>query len=199
MKINFDKNTGLVPAIIQNYRSKQVLMLGYMNQESLEKTLESAKVCFFSRSKNRLWTKGEESGNFLHLIDLKIDCDGDTLLIQAQPVGPTCHKGTTTCWGEDYKVNYGFLSELESVINSRWEDESEDKSYVKFLKAKGLDKIIQKVGEEAVEVVIEAKNENEELLLNESADLLFHLMLLFKAKSITLDQVINVLINRNEK
>ncbi|MDA8596176.1 bifunctional phosphoribosyl-AMP cyclohydrolase/phosphoribosyl-ATP diphosphatase HisIE [Flavobacteriaceae bacterium] len=199
MKINFDKNTGLVPAIIQNYRSKQVLMLGYMNQESLEKTLESAKVCFFSRSKNRLWTKGEESGNFLHLIDLKIDCDGDTLLIQVQPEGPTCHKGTTTCWGEDYKVNYGFLSELESVINSRWEDESEDKSYVKFLKAKGLDKIIQKVGEEAVEVVIESKNENEELLLNESADLLFHLMLLFKAKSITLDQVINVLINRNEK
>ncbi|MGB0776583.1 MAG: bifunctional phosphoribosyl-AMP cyclohydrolase/phosphoribosyl-ATP diphosphatase HisIE [Flavobacteriaceae bacterium] len=199
MKINFDKNTGLVPAIIQNFRSKQVLMLGYMNQESLEKTLESAKVCFFSRSKNRLWTKGEESGNFLHLIDLKIDCDGDTLLIQVQPEGPTCHNGTTTCWGEDYKVNYGFLSELESVINSRWEDESEDKSYVKFLKAKGLDKIIQKVGEEAVEVVIEAKNENEELLLNESADLLFHLMLLFKAKSITLDQVINVLINRNEK
>jgi len=199
MKINYDKTTGLVPAIIQNHRSKQVLMLGYMNKESLAKSLETSKVCFFSRSKNRLWTKGEESGNFLHLKDIKVDCDGDTLLIQVSPEGPTCHKGTTTCWGEDHKVNYGFLSELESVINKRWSDHSEDKSYVKFMKAKGLDKIIQKVGEEAVEVVIEAKNENEELLLNESADLLFHLMLLFKAKSINLDQVVNVLINRNEK
>ena len=198
MIINYDKNDGLVPAIIQDARSKQVLMLGYMSEESLERTKQEGKVCFYSRSKQRLWTKGEESGNYLELVDMKVDCDGDTLLIQARPKGPTCHTGTQTCWAEEAKTSYGFLSELEQVIKSRWESNATEKSYVKTMQAKGLDKIIQKVGEEAVEVVIEAKNSDKNLLLNESADLLFHMLLMFQAKDITLNEVVETLIQRHE-
>lgn len=198
MIINYDKNDGLVPAIIQDARSKQVLMLGYMSEESLERTKKEGKVCFYSRSKQRLWTKGEESGNYLELVDMKVDCDGDTLLIQARPKGPTCHTGTQTCWAEEAKTSYGFLSELEQVIKSRWESDATEKSYVKTMQAKGLDKIIQKVGEEAVEVVIEAKNSDKNLLLNESADLLFHMLLMFQAKDITLNEVVETLIQRHE-
>ena len=198
MIINYDKNDGLVPAIIQDARSKQVLMLGYMSEESLERTKKEGKVCFYSRSKQRLWTKGEESGNYLELVDMKVDCDGDTLLIQARPKGPPCHTGTQTCWAEEAKTSCGFLSELEQVIKSRWESDSTEKSYVKTMQAKGLDKIIQKVGEEAVEVVIEAKNSDKNLLLNESADLLFHMLLMFQAKDITLNEVVETLIQRHE-
>ena len=198
MKVNFDKKTGLIPAIIQDAQTKKVLMQGYMNQESLDKTLNSKRVCFYSRSKQRLWTKGEESGNYLELISLKLDCDQDSLLIQANPKGPICHKGTDTCWREDNKPNVLFLEELESIISERWEDTSDKKSYVKSMKAQGLNKIAQKVGEEAVELVIEAKDDDLDLFLNEAADLLFHQLLLYRAKNVKLEQVIQVLKSRND-
>ncbi|MGB0837598.1 MAG: bifunctional phosphoribosyl-AMP cyclohydrolase/phosphoribosyl-ATP diphosphatase HisIE [Flavobacteriaceae bacterium] len=198
MKVNFDKKTGLVPVIIQDAQTKKVLMQGYMNQESLDKTLDSKRVCFYSRSKQRLWTKGEESGNYLELKSLKLDCDQDSILIQAIPMGPTCHKGTDNCWGEDNKPNAMFLEELESIITDRWEDGSDKKSYVKTMKSKGLNKIAQKVGEEAVELVIEAKDEDLDLFLNEAADLLFHQILLYRAKNVKLEQVIQVLKSRND-
>ncbi len=194
MKINFNKNNdGFVPAIIQDASTKNVLMLGYMNQEAYDKTIETKKVTFFSRSKQRLWTKGEESGNILNLVDIKNDCDKDTLLITVNPVGPTCHKGTDTCWGEDNKLSFGFLSELEDVIQNRKENQNDEKSYVASLFRKGINKIAQKVGEEAVEVVIEAKDDNEELFLNESADLLFHYLILLQAKGYELKDVVNIL------
>ncbi len=174
MNIDFDKNgDGLVPAIIQDTNTKKVLMLGYMNKEAWEKTQQSGHVTFFSRSKSRLWTKGEESGNFLILVEASVDCDGDTLLIQANPQGPTCHKGSDTCWGDINEPYYGFLSQLEDVIEQRRSADS-DSSYVASLFKKGINKIAQKVGEEAVETVIEAKDSNTELFLNEAADLLFH-------------------------
>ena len=196
MKIDFDKTDGLVPAIIQDVKTKNVLMLGYMNEEALAKTKESGKVTFFSRSKNRLWTKGEESGNFLELKDIKLDCDNDTLLIQVNPVGPTCHQGTDTCWGEKNTSNYGFLSKLEAVIKDRY-DNPDEKSYTSSLFKKGINKVAQKVGEEAVEVVIEAKDDNEELFLNESADLLYHYMILLRAKGYNLEDVVQVLEKRH--
>ena len=196
MKIDFDKTDGLVPAIIQDVKTKNVLMLGYMNEEALAKTKESGKVTFFSRSKNRLWIKGEESGNFLELKDIKLDCDNDTLLIQVNPVGPTCHQGTDTCWGEENASNYGFLSKLEAVIKDRYENPDE-KSYTSSLFKKGINKVAQKVGEEAVEVVIEAKDDNEELFLNESADLLYHYMILLRAKGYDLEDVVQVLEKRH--
>ena len=188
---------GLIPAIIQDARTKTVLMLGYMNAEAVAKTLETNKVTFFSRSKQRLWTKGEESGNFLSFKSLQNDCDNDTLLIQATPKGPTCHKGTDTCWGESNLESYGFLSELETIITDRKENASSETSYVSELFEKGLNKIAQKVGEEAVEVVIEAKDENDDLFLNESADLLFHYLILLQAKGFKLDAVIDVLKSRH--
>ena len=197
MIIKYDINTGLVPAIIQDASTKNVLMLGYMNQEAYEKTLTSGKVTFFSRSKQRLWTKGEESGHFLDLVDLKNDCDNDTLLISVKPVGPTCHKGSDTCWGMDNNQSFGFLSTLETVIKSRKENQSED-SYVASLFKKGINKIAQKVGEEAVEVVIEAKDDNEELFLDESADLLFHYLILLQAKGFRLNDIVNVLKSRHK-
>ncbi len=197
MIIKYDINTGLVPAIIQDASTKNVLMLGYMNQEAYEKTLASGKVTFFSRSKQRLWTKGEESGHFLDLVDLKNDCDNDTLLISVKPVGPTCHKGSDTCWGMDNNQSFGFLSILETVIKSRKENQSED-SYVASLFKKGINKIAQKVGEEAVEVVIEAKDDNEELFLDESADLLFHYLILLQAKGFRLNDIVNVLKSRHK-
>ena len=188
---------GLIPAIIQDTTTKTVLMLGYMNAEAVAKTLETNKVTFFSRSKQRLWTKGEESGNFLSFKSLQNDCDKDTLLIQATPQGPTCHKGTDTCWGESNLESYGFLSELETIITDRKENASSETSYVSELFEKGLNKIAQKVGEEAVEVVIEAKDENDDLFLNESADLLFHYLILLQAKGFKLDAVIDVLKSRH--
>ncbi|MBT7850610.1 MAG: bifunctional phosphoribosyl-AMP cyclohydrolase/phosphoribosyl-ATP diphosphatase HisIE [Formosa sp.] len=188
---------GLIPAIIQDANTKTVLMLGYMNTEAVAKTLETQKVTFFSRSKQRLWTKGEESGNFLSFKSLQNDCDNDTLLIQASPHGPTCHKGTDSCWGEYNVESYGFLSELETIITDRKENASSETSYVSELFEKGLNKIAQKVGEEAVEVVIEAKDDNDELFLNESADLLFHYLILLQAKGFKLDAVIDVLKSRH--
>jgi len=198
MNIDFDKQGGLVPAIIQDSVTSKVLMLGYMNSESFELTKESKRVTFYSRSKKRLWIKGEESGNFLELVDMKLDCDRDSLLIQVNPVGPVCHTGTDTCWSEKNLASYGFLSKLEKTIDSRWEEES-SKSYINSLKNKGLNKIAQKVGEEAVEVVIEAKDDNMDLFLNESADLLFHLLVLFRAKKVKLEQVVEILNQRHVK
>jgi phosphoribosyl-ATP pyrophosphohydrolase/phosphoribosyl-AMP cyclohydrolase len=179
----------LIPAIIQDATTKNVLMLGYMNEEAYKKTLETKQVTFFSRSKQRLWTKGEESGHFLNLVDIKNDCDNDTLLIQVNPVGPTCHKGTDNCWGEENKSHYGFFSTLENVIADRVANKDTNKSYVASLFSKGINKIAQKVGEEAVETVIEAMDNNDELFLYESADLLFHYLMLLQAKGFTLKDI----------
>jgi phosphoribosyl-ATP pyrophosphohydrolase/phosphoribosyl-AMP cyclohydrolase len=198
MKIDFTKNNGLIPAIIQDNETKTVLMLGYMNQEALDATLETQKVTFFSRSKNRLWTKGEESGNFLNLVSIKNDCDNDTLLIQVNPVGPTCHTGSDTCWQEENNANYGFLSKLENTIQERKDNATSEKSYVASLFEKGMNKIAQKVGEEAVEVVIEAKDNNDDLFLSESADLLFHYLILLQAKGFKLNDVVEVLKSREK-
>ncbi len=194
MKIDFNKNAdGLVPAIIQDATSKNVLMLGFMNQEALEITQNTKKVTFFRRSKNRLWTKGEESGNFLNLVDLKLDCDNDTLLIFVKPEGPTCHTGSDTCWNDSNKVSYGFISILENIISNRIDQADVSTSYVASLFNKGINKVAQKVGEEAVELVIEAKDNNDTLFLNESADLLFHYLLLLQAKGFKLNDVVEIL------
>ena len=198
MRIDFTKNNGLIPAIIQDNETKTVLMLGYMNQEALDMTLETQKVTFFSRSKNRLWTKGEESGNFLNLVSIKNDCDNDTLLIQVNPVGPTCHTGSDTCWQEENNSSYSFLSKLENTIQERKENATSEKSYVASLFEKGINKIAQKVGEEAVEVVIEAKDNNNDLFLSESADLLFHYLILLQAKGFKLNDVVEVLKSREK-
>ncbi|HEX4373515.1 MAG TPA: bifunctional phosphoribosyl-AMP cyclohydrolase/phosphoribosyl-ATP diphosphatase HisIE [Puia sp.] len=196
--IDFKKySDGLVPAIIQDDKTGKVLMLGFMNEEALQKTKDSGKVTFFSRSKNRLWTKGEESGNFLLLKSILIDCDKDTLLIKAEPLGPVCHTGADTCWNEENK-NQDFLFYLEDVINRR-KKISPDESYVASLFAKGVNKIAQKVGEEAVELVIESKDNNDELFLNEAADLLFHYLILLNAKEHNLKDVIDVLQKRHSK
>ncbi|TNJ46425.1 bifunctional phosphoribosyl-AMP cyclohydrolase/phosphoribosyl-ATP diphosphatase HisIE [Tamlana fucoidanivorans] len=188
MTIKYDQN-GLVPAIIQDAVTKNVLMLGYMNEAAYQKTLETKKVTFFSRSKQRLWTKGEESGNFLNLVDIKNDCDNDSLLIQVNPTGPTCHTGTDTCWKEKNESNYGFFSTLEHVISERVANKDTAKSYVASLFSKGINKVAQKVGEEAVETVIEAMDSNDELFLYESADLLFHYLMLLQAKGFTLKDI----------
>ncbi|QSB25153.1 bifunctional phosphoribosyl-AMP cyclohydrolase/phosphoribosyl-ATP diphosphatase HisIE [Flavobacterium sp. CLA17] len=198
MNIDIKSSHGLIPAIIQDSETKNVLMLGYMNEESLQKTIDTQKVTFYSRSKQRLWTKGEESGNFLNLVSIKNDCDGDTLLIQAKPVGPTCHTGADTCWQEENKENYGFISELEKTIALRRENADSEKSYVASLFEKGINKIAQKVGEEAVEVVIEAKDDNDDLFLSESADLLFHYLILLQAKGFQLNDVVDVLKKRQK-
>lgn len=198
MEIDIKSAHGLIPAIIQDAETKNVLMLGYMNEESLQKTIETQKVTFFSRSKQRLWTKGEESGNFLNLVSIKNDCDGDTLLIQAKPAGPTCHTGADTCWQEENNGNYGFISDLENTIKIRRENADSEKSYVASLFEKGINKIAQKVGEEAVEVVIEAKDNNDDLFLSESADLLFHYLILLQAKGYQLNDVVEVLKKRQK-
>ncbi|MAW95337.1 MAG: bifunctional phosphoribosyl-AMP cyclohydrolase/phosphoribosyl-ATP diphosphatase [Leeuwenhoekiella sp.] len=197
MQIKYDAN-GLVPAIIQDAKTKTVLMLGYMNEEAYLKTNETKKVTFYSRSKQRLWTKGEESGNFLNLVSIKNDCDNDTLLVSVNPQGPTCHKGTDNCWGEDNEQSFGFLTELEKTIADRKANQENEKSYVADLFRKGINKIAQKVGEEAVEVVIEAKDDNDDLFLNESADLLFHYLILLKAKGYGLKDIEQVLIDRKK-
>lgn len=199
MNIDFSKNAdGLIPAIIQDSETKNVLMLGYMNAEAYQKTLDTKKVTFYSRSKQRLWTKGEESGNFLNLIDIKNDCDNDTLLIQVKPEGPTCHTGSDTCWQKSNNQKYGFISKLEETIKARRENADSEKSYVASLFEKGINKIAQKVGEEAIEVVIEAKDNNEELFLDESADLLFHYLILLQAKGFRLDDVVAILKGRQK-
>ncbi len=196
LKYNSD---GLIPAIIQDATTKNVLMLGYMNKEAFKQTKELKKVTFFSRSKQRLWTKGEESGNVLNLVDIKVDCDNDTLLIQVNPEGPTCHKGSDTCWNEQNTSNFGFISQLEHTIEERRSNSNPEESYVASLFAKGVNKLAQKVGEEAVEVVIEAKDNNDELFLNESADLLFHYLMLLQAKGFKLEDIERVLKNREKK
>ena len=197
MTLKFDETTGLIPAIVQDNATGSVLMLGYMNQQAVDETRRSGRVTFFSRSKQRLWTKGEESGNYLDLVGMSVDCDQDTLLVKAIPHGPTCHKGTDTCWGEQNQERFGFLSQLEGVIADRRENAPEN-SYVASLFSKGINKIAQKVGEEAVELVIEAKDDSEELFLNESADLLFHYLILLQAKGYTLSDVINILRQRHK-
>lgn len=190
MTIKFDENTGLIPVIIQDYLNLKVLMLGYMNQEAFDKTLHEKKVTFFSRSKNRLWTKGETSENFLELVDWKIDCDQDTILIKAKPLGPTCHKGTTTCFAEE--TEKGFLYELQQTISDKI-DSDDESSYTNELYKRGINKVAQKVGEEAVELVIEAKDDNNDLFLNEAADLMYHYLILLKAKGFTLEVVERIL------
>ena len=198
MNINFTKYAdGLVPAIVQDTNTKTVLMLGFMNQAAVDATLAEGKVTFYSRSKNRLWTKGEESGNFLNYISMSLDCDQDSLLIQANPEGPVCHMGTDTCWGEDNNTSIAFLTKLEQIIADRKKADPSS-SYVASLFAKGINKIAQKVGEEAVEMVIEAKDNNEQLFLDESADLLFHYMILLQSKGYALADVAKVLAQRHK-
>ncbi len=196
MKIDFTKSPDeLIPVIIQDSITNVVLMLGYMNKEAFEKTQQEKRVTFFSRSKNRLWTKGEESGNFLKVENLLIDCDNDTLLVKATPAGPTCHTGADTCFNEK-NISNDFLNELEAIIRDR-KNNPTDKSYVASLFAKGINKIAQKVGEEAVEVVIEAKDNDADLFKGEAADLLFHYLILLQAKNFTLKDIISVLKSRN--
>lgn len=197
MTINFAKGDGLVPAIIQDADTKKVLMLGYMNEAALEKTRADGRVTFFSRSKNRLWTKGETSGNFLNLVDIKVDCDQDTLLIQVHPVGPACHTGSDTCFNETNRADNNFMDYLEKVILDRKENPSE-KSYTTSLFQKGINKIAQKVGEEAVELVIEAKDDNKDLFLNEAADLTYHLLVLLAQKGYGWEEVLDVLRKRHK-
>ncbi len=186
-----------MPAIVQDFITGKVLMLGYMNEEALEQTMNTGKVTFFSRSKKRLWTKGETSGNFLYVKDIIVDCDGDTLLVRAEPAGPVCHTGSDTCFDERNNDNALFLHYLQRVIASR-KKSSADESYTKSLFEKGINKIAQKVGEEAVELIIEAKDANDELFKNEAADLLYHLLVLLEAKNIKLEEVIAVLSKRHK-
>jgi phosphoribosyl-AMP cyclohydrolase / phosphoribosyl-ATP pyrophosphohydrolase len=197
MTINFDKSSdGLVPAIVQDEQTGNVLMLGYMNQEAYEKTQAEGIVTFFSRSKQRLWTKGETSSNFLHVRQILVDCDGDTLLIKARPDGPTCHTGADTCFDEVNAGNGRFLNYLQGIIHDRRVNPS-GKSYTTSLFEKGINKIAQKVGEEAVELVIEAKDQNDDLFKGEAADLLFHYLVLLEAKNSSLDDIIAVLRERH--
>ena len=198
MIIDFEKCGGLVPAVIQDAQTKNVLMLGYMNQEALDKTLETKKVTFWSRSRHCLWTKGETSGNFLHLVDIKVDCDNDTLLVKANPDGPTCHTGTDTCWGEVNEQNpLLFLTELQDFINRRHEEMPEG-SYTTKLFKDGINKIAQKVGEEALETVIEATNGTSEHLVYEASDLLYHLVVMLASKGLRIEQVAEELHKRHD-
>ena len=198
MKIDFEKGGGLVPAIIQDAMAKNVLMMGYMNQEALDKTLETKKVTFWSRSRNCLWTKGETSGNFLHLVDIKVDCDNDTLLVKAIPDGPTCHTGTDTCWGEDNDRNaLLFLTELQDFIYRRHEEMPEG-SYTTKLFKDGVKRIAQKVGEEALESVIEACTGTNEQLTYEVSDMLYHLLVLLTAKGMRIEDVATELAKRHD-
>ncbi len=197
MKIDFKKGDGLVPVIIQDWSTNKVLMLGYMNEEALKITKAEGKVTFFSRTKNRLWTKGETSGNFLNVKEIISDCDNDTLLIKAEPQGPTCHTGADTCFDESNSTNALFLHYLQDIIVDR-KKSTAAKSYTKLLFDKGINKIAQKVGEEAVELVIEAKDSDDNLFKNEAADLLFHLLVLLEAKDVKLEEVIEVLKERHK-
>lgn len=195
MQIDFTKGNGLVPVIIQNKNTLQVLMLGYMNKEAYEKTKKEGKVTFFSRSKNRLWTKGETSGNYLFVKDIQIDCDNDTILIKAEPKGATCHTGTTSCFNEE--TSKGFLYQLEQTISDRIDNDPEN-SYTSKLYKKGINKVAQKVGEEAVELIIEAKDNDANLFKNEAADLIYHYLILLKAKGFELMDIEDVLKERSK-
>ncbi|MHA6727498.1 bifunctional phosphoribosyl-AMP cyclohydrolase/phosphoribosyl-ATP diphosphatase HisIE [Chryseobacterium sp. A301] len=195
MNIDFNKGNGLIPVIIQNAISMEVLMLGFMNQEAYNQTVEKRKVTFFSRSKNRLWTKGETSGNFLVVETIRLDCDQDTLLIMANPMGPTCHTGDTSCFNSG--SSKGFLYQLEQTIHKRI-DNNVETSNTNTLYKRGINKVAQKVGEEAVELVIEAKDDNEKLFKNEAADLLYHFLILLKAKDLSLEEIERVLSERNK-
>lgn len=198
MKIDFDKLGGLVPAIIQDARTKNVLMLGFMNQEAYEKTVETGKVTFWSRTRNTLWTKGETSGNYLNVVSIQNDCDDDTLLIKVNPIGPTCHTGTDTCWGEVNENNpLLFLSELQDFIEKRKEEMPEG-SYTTSLFRKGINKIAQKVGEEALETVIEATNGTNEQLVYESSDMFYHLIVMLTSKGLRIEDVANELRKRHD-
>lgn len=195
MNIDFNKCNGLVPVIIQDETSLHVLMLGFMDEEAYQKTIKEQVVTFFSRSKNRLWTKGETSGNFLHVKDIRLDCDNDTLLIQVKADGPTCHTGSVSCFNTT--ASKGFLYQLEQTIHQRIDDDVES-SYTNQLYRKGINKVAQKVGEEAVELVIEAKDDNDDLFKNEAADLLYHFIILLKAKGFSLEEIENVLKTRGK-
>ena len=195
-QIDFTKGNGLVPAVIQNINSLQVLMVGYMNKEAFEKTVNEKKVTFFSRSKDRLWTKGETSGNYLYVREILTDCDNDSILIKVDPEGPVCHTGSTACFGEE--TAKGFIYELEHIINQRINDNSEE-SYTNRLYKKGINKVAQKVGEEAVELIIESKDNNIELFRNEAADLLYHLLVLLKTKGVNLQEIEGELKKRHKK
>ena len=194
--LDFKKGNGLIPAIIQDYTTHKVLMLGYMNETAFEKTIKEKRVCFYSRTKKRLWTKGESSGNFLEVKDIKKDCDQDTLLIFVKPLGPVCHTGQDTCFDEE-NVDINFLKHLESIIQNR-KNNPTDTSYTSSLFKKGINKVAQKVGEEAVELVIEAKDDNRELFLGEAADLLYHYLVLLTAKDFELEDVLFVLKERHK-
>ncbi|HLT07062.1 MAG TPA: bifunctional phosphoribosyl-AMP cyclohydrolase/phosphoribosyl-ATP diphosphatase HisIE [Cyclobacteriaceae bacterium] len=196
--INFEKVGGLIPAIVQDAFTKQVLMLGYMNKEAIKHTVDTGKVTFFSRTKQRLWTKGESSGNFLLVKDIFLDCDQDTLLVKADPVGPVCHTGADTCFDESNQSKTAFIDQLRAIIKDRKNNPS-DNSYTASLFAKGINKVAQKVGEEAVEIVIEAKDDNKDLFLGEAADLLFHYLVLLEAKGYELDEVVQVLMERHKQ
>ena len=195
---DFDKTNGLIPAIVQDATTNKVLMLGYMNDEALQRTQREGRVTFWSRSKERLWTKGETSGNFLEVESISIDCDKDTLLIKARPIGPVCHTGADTCFDEKNSSRTGFIDQLRAIIKDRKQNPS-DKSYTTSLFAKGINKVAQKVGEEAVELVIEAKDDNKDLFLGEAADLLYHYLVLLEAKNIELDEVVGLLEQRHKK
>ncbi|MCD8030423.1 MAG: bifunctional phosphoribosyl-AMP cyclohydrolase/phosphoribosyl-ATP diphosphatase HisIE [Bacteroides sp.] len=188
MNIDFDKMDGLVPAIIQDQHTRKVLMLGFMNREAYEKTVETGKVTFFSRTKNRLWTKGEESGNFLHVLDIREDCDHDTLLIQVSPVGPVCHTGEDTCWGEKNDEPLMFLKHLQQFIDKRYE-EMPEKSYTTSLFRDGVNRMAQKVGEEAVEMIIEATNGSGERMIYEGSDMIYHLIVLLTSKGYSIEDL----------
>lgn len=196
-QVVFDQNTGLVPAIIQDAQSNKVLMLGYMNEAAIEETLSSKKVTFFSRSKQRLWTKGETSNNYLNLVSMSIDCDQDSLLVKVNPEGPTCHTGDDTCWTESNETGGAFLDYLGEVIKER-KLQSPEESYTARMFQKGINKLAQKVGEEAVELVIEAKDDNDDLFKNEAADLIFHYLMLLEAKGFGLKDVVEVLKERHK-
>ena len=198
IKIDFDKMGGLVPAIIQDAVTKNVLMLGFMNEEAYQKTIDTKKVTFWSRTRNCLWTKGETSGNYLNLVDIRLDCDNDTLLVKVHPQGPTCHLGTDTCWGEDNSLNpILFLSELQNFIDKRHQEMPEN-SYTTSLFKKGINKMAQKVGEEATETIIEATNGTNEQLVYESSDLLYHLIVMLTAKCLSIEDVASELIKRHD-
>jgi phosphoribosyl-AMP cyclohydrolase / phosphoribosyl-ATP pyrophosphohydrolase len=195
-QIDFTKGNGLVPVVIQDNNTLRVLMVGYMNEEALKKTRNEKKVTFFSRSKNRLWTKGETSGNFLYVEEISADCDNDSILIKVNPAGPVCHTGSTSCFGDE--TAKGFIYGLEHIINQRINNDTKD-SYTNQLYKKGINKVAQKVGEETVELVIEAKDDNIDLFKNEAADLLYHLLILLKAKGVNLESIEEVLKERHVK
>lgn len=198
MNIDFSKLNGLIPAVIQDADTKNVLMVGFMNEEAYQKTIETKKVTFFSRTRQRLWTKGEESGHFLHLVDIKNDCDNDTLLVKVHPEGPTCHTGTDTCWGEKNEHNpLLFLSELQDFIEKRHEEMPEG-SYTTSLFRDGLNRMAQKVGEEALEAVIEAVNGTNDRLIYEASDMLYHLIVLLTAKGLRIEDVVSELESRHK-